>query len=440
MHWWYERGGQRCGPVNEAELLALVVQGTLTATALVWRDGLPEWTRLQDIPTLAAQLPAEPPALPPPLPTRAPSRPNSGPGTTRAVSSKSVVDTELADDRVRNDQSVANKVTAPATWYRFFARQIDTCLLAIPVVVLGGMAIGELASPAFAFKLQDREIGSLAAILLLCLFGPLAEASTARVFGNTPGKVLFGLKVYSLEGRPLTFGEHAKRAYRVMASGLGFYIPLVTVCTAISQFRLVKKSGSASYDVGKFRVHERNLSRPRKFMAVSMLLLVIFAWGNLEAYYKYESTRIATPKPWTNPETRMTTTIPSGWVISSDKNEEGQVFHSFTKADDAIQVLFASEAVPQTVTLEAYVEAFVRVVRSNMTITPNSHWTIVAGHEASEHNGTLLSPETPIEVTFVKSGNTVWRTIAIRYDGVPVSLSPTIDELRTAVLMSVPKQ
>ena len=346
-------------------------------------------------------------------------------------------DAELPHDWSRNNHSVASDVTTPATWYRFFARQIDICLLGVPTIFLAFMAISLIASPALLLEMQDPGVASLTAIAAFCLLGPLTEAVVSSALGNTPGKALFGLKVQSLEGRKLSFGEQAKRAYRVMVYGLGFYLPFISLFTCISQFNRVKRSGSAGYDVGLFRVHERKLSGPRKFMAVSAWVLSLFVLMGLNAYDKYDSSRIAGPKSWTNPATLVATTIPGGWDVSSEANAQGQPIHIFTKAADAVQVVFASEEVPQSATLEAYVAAFVYGVKSTMTVSPNGDRANVAGHEARVHAGALLSPEAPIEVTFVKRGNTVWRVLEIRYGG--ATRSPSIDALRTAVLLSVPR-
>lgn len=45
--WHYECRGQRLGPLAEADMLALVADGTLTRGALVWRAGLDAWTSIE---------------------------------------------------------------------------------------------------------------------------------------------------------------------------------------------------------------------------------------------------------------------------------------------------------------------------------------------------------------------------------------------------------
>jgi uncharacterized RDD family membrane protein YckC len=325
---------------------------------------------------------------------------------------------------------------APATWYRFFARQIDTCLLALPSVFLAFLGIGLVASPAFALSLQDPGIATLAAIALLCVVAPLFEATVASLFGNTPGKALFGLRIQTVAGGRMTFGNQLKRAYKVMVYGLGFYMPLISLFTCISQFNQVKKNGSSGYDANLFRMTEQPLSGPRKFLAVSAAIASFIAMLALNAFEKYDNQRIASPKSWMNIETHLATTIPGGWDVSTETNSQGQKINIFTSGAALTQVVFASEDVPASAQLEAYISAFVRGVSTSMRVSPVGDSATVAGHFAKVHTGELLSPNSPIEVTFVKRGNKVWRSVVVRL-GASASRR-SADELRTALFQSVP--
>ena len=46
MNWYYDLGGQRQGPVPEAELDRLLASGTITANTLVWCEGMADWAPL----------------------------------------------------------------------------------------------------------------------------------------------------------------------------------------------------------------------------------------------------------------------------------------------------------------------------------------------------------------------------------------------------------
>lgn len=45
--WYYERAGQRVGPLSYSQIASLTAKGGLTAATLVWRSGLSEWMRLE---------------------------------------------------------------------------------------------------------------------------------------------------------------------------------------------------------------------------------------------------------------------------------------------------------------------------------------------------------------------------------------------------------
>ena len=66
MNWYYEKAGQRQGPITEAELDRLLASGEISATTLVWSEGMANWTPLaQARPTSAGQA-AAPGEAPPP--------------------------------------------------------------------------------------------------------------------------------------------------------------------------------------------------------------------------------------------------------------------------------------------------------------------------------------------------------------------------------------
>ena len=65
MNWYYEKAGQRQGPVPESELDRLLASGEINATTLVWRDGMENWTPLaQARPSSAGQAAAPGEAVP----------------------------------------------------------------------------------------------------------------------------------------------------------------------------------------------------------------------------------------------------------------------------------------------------------------------------------------------------------------------------------------
>ena len=63
--WFLGVAGQQQGPLDDAGLAGAARAGTLTATTLVWRNGMTAWTPAGQVPELVAVLGSVPPPLPP---------------------------------------------------------------------------------------------------------------------------------------------------------------------------------------------------------------------------------------------------------------------------------------------------------------------------------------------------------------------------------------
>jgi type IV pilus assembly protein PilA len=82
--WFYLESDRELGPVTQ-EQLVLLLRSKLPRGTLVWRDGLAEWMKAEDVPQIAALLAAPRPNLPP-RPPRSPSAPARPPAPPLAVS------------------------------------------------------------------------------------------------------------------------------------------------------------------------------------------------------------------------------------------------------------------------------------------------------------------------------------------------------------------
>ena len=54
MQWYYSKNGTQLGPVAEGELLAKLASGEVTATDMVWKDGMKDWLAASKVPELAS--------------------------------------------------------------------------------------------------------------------------------------------------------------------------------------------------------------------------------------------------------------------------------------------------------------------------------------------------------------------------------------------------
>jgi hypothetical protein len=60
--WYYSKGGEQKGPVEQQELQRLCSNGEVKSSDLVWRDGMANWQPVSQVPELAAVASAQPQA------------------------------------------------------------------------------------------------------------------------------------------------------------------------------------------------------------------------------------------------------------------------------------------------------------------------------------------------------------------------------------------
>jgi hypothetical protein len=63
MQWYYSKNGTQLGPVEQGELVARMATGEVTASDLVWREGMADWTPSGQISGLREQVAAAAPSL-----------------------------------------------------------------------------------------------------------------------------------------------------------------------------------------------------------------------------------------------------------------------------------------------------------------------------------------------------------------------------------------
>jgi hypothetical protein len=123
MLWHYVQNGKPLGPVPEEQLKAMLASGALRPGDLVWREGMPSWTAIQELPELQ---PSPGVVAPLPNPYAAPQT-NLNPSPQAAEPSAGPVSPEAVE---------LLRKTKP--WVRFFS---VLGILGIVVMTLGALAM-----------------------------------------------------------------------------------------------------------------------------------------------------------------------------------------------------------------------------------------------------------------------------------------------------------
>jgi uncharacterized RDD family membrane protein YckC/Tfp pilus assembly major pilin PilA len=196
--YWVARQGEKHGPYPEEQVRKNYASGRVLPTDLVWTDGMADWKAASQV--LGAPAPRPAPPRDPAAAT--PYRPPA------------------AIVRDEGDAELGGNVTYAGFWVRFGAVILDTILLYIFAIVIGGV-IGFL----FALLGGARWVGAgamIAGILGAFLYFTLMESSER---GATLGKRAFKLRVVTAEGNGrIGFGRAVGRYFARFISILVLYI------------------------------------------------------------------------------------------------------------------------------------------------------------------------------------------------------------------------
>jgi uncharacterized RDD family membrane protein YckC len=83
---------------------------------------------------------------------------------------------------------------------------------------------------------------------LMMPFAMVLDAGVYAMCGNTPGKALVGIRVTSVDGRHLSYGNALRRNFGIYWSGLGTGFPIVTLGTVLHAHSVVSGGQLTSWD------------------------------------------------------------------------------------------------------------------------------------------------------------------------------------------------
>lgn len=132
-------------------------------------------------------------------------------------------------------------------WRRFFARTVDICTAGFVLFLLLIFAFSATMPEQAAGFAKAIENPIVASVVLYLIWLP-AEALLLSLFGTSPAKWLFGIRVSHPGGDLLTFPEALNRSFLVFVQGVGFGIPFVALFTQLFAYRRLTKTGTSLWD------------------------------------------------------------------------------------------------------------------------------------------------------------------------------------------------
>lgn len=279
MQFYIAIDGKEEGPFNTYRVTEMLRDEAVTRDSLGWQQGQEKWLPLREIPALESVIEglerekeaAEPKRGGLPEPKAAEERaPHGG---SAAPSPSAVADAPrktVVDPQVR-------------PFVRFWARTFDYTLVWMLVWTFfempkfpEGVSIWEVIRNQDQYFSQE-EMFAAAIIQLIAFTGwHLLEGLLIHLFGTTPGKAIFGIRVTQASGSPVGLWAGWGRSFYVWIAGFGLGIfPFTIIGMTLALLRLLS-TGMTIWDRQlQLQVRHAPIGPGRILLAVAVFFLLV---------------------------------------------------------------------------------------------------------------------------------------------------------------------
>jgi len=214
--WYYARGDERIGPIDEAAFTAAVQDGDIGSDTLVWCEGMSDWQPYHSLRRPAAAIAA-------------------GTTTSCVLCGQSFPMEDMLQyegdfvcagckpayfQRLQESGIAMSTLDYASFWQRFVSKFVDWVLLGIAnsaiSVALFGAAFGPVpGSELMAFFFAWSANIGLGAAYTIFFLGK---------YGATPGKMAMGIEVVRPDGARLTYGRATGRYFAEIVTGFTLFL------------------------------------------------------------------------------------------------------------------------------------------------------------------------------------------------------------------------
>lgn len=241
MNWYYARGDDRMGPVDDAQFEELIATGHIREDTLVWREGMSDWAPMRNVSRVAAGEAT-------PGGTFGDVTPGEAFGEAgqfrcaecgRPFPADEMVAFEgayvCADckpyffQRLRESGGLPGQMRYGGFWIRFVATIVDGFVLGIASIPLSiiqnRMIVQRTGGPNPDLQEMADAFGVIAIFWVLSiLIGMTYYTLFVGRFAATPGKMACRLKVVMSDGGRVTYARALARYFAAMLSSMTLLI------------------------------------------------------------------------------------------------------------------------------------------------------------------------------------------------------------------------
>ncbi len=227
MEWYCSNGADRIGPLSEQEFEALVNQGTVRGSTLVWREGMADWQPYEQVVAAASATspaPAGAPIVAPAVEAGFCSQCGRRHSREDLISYDGLL--VCGECKPRFFQEIAEGLTIPPIqqqvryagfWIRVVAAIIDGIILTIvemPFSIIFGrlMITANSSDQALVMSVANSALSMAMQAAYYTFF--------VGKFGATPGKLAIGLKIVVADGSRVSYWRAFGRYWARLLSTL----------------------------------------------------------------------------------------------------------------------------------------------------------------------------------------------------------------------------
>lgn len=235
MDWYYANGGERFGPVDDAEFRRLVAEGVVAGDSLVWNPELPNWKPWAELVSGASRADVALGRVPT-AQTAEDDRVRICPECTREFTERDGVPIRglwvcaackpITLLRHKQGGPMVGEIEYATFAPRFFAKLIDMAVLGVIASMPNGLLMAVFGAEAPSpddLSALFLSTGFIGGMLALPLNLALNTFFVGR-YGATPGKLVLKLRVVDVNLEPVTYLRALGRCLAEIISGVTCYI------------------------------------------------------------------------------------------------------------------------------------------------------------------------------------------------------------------------
>ncbi|MEM9280670.1 MAG: RDD family protein [Verrucomicrobiota bacterium] len=273
MEFYLSIDGEKQGPFSLFKVGELFEEKKIDEETLAWTRGQEEWLPIREVAALQGLIKAQESKKEREIPVEPPPLPESGP------------DVDIVIPDPSSGAAVAVATMQPRPFLRFGARMFDLMLV---MTVVSFFVDTSYLMPApdestadwfarYVEALDSEETLAISYIYFRALIGwHLLEAVLIHLVGTTPGKLIFGVRVRSVEGGSPPFLRCLGRSVYVYLLGVGLYQFLLMPIGMLFSFFRIMTTGQCLWDQHlRFEVVAPQMNPRRIVLAITAFFVLV---------------------------------------------------------------------------------------------------------------------------------------------------------------------